>query len=207
MDAVHEDVAQLLRAPATVRAFRTMMWGYLFFLPLVGLHIDAIGWLILLLAAQGMHALWPGRRALRCIAALGLVVAAVRIAALISKAVPAPVFDVVLFTASLALAAAFLWQVSAFAVTLAERAGSRVISAQASQRRWLYALYVVLLPAAFAAGALATDLAGQLAVAGVYMLAGVVITMLVLALLANVAKMCIAAAAAPAVDGEDRSSP
>jgi hypothetical protein len=209
MDAVHEDVAQLLRSPATVRTFRAMMWGYLFFLPLVGTYFDALGWLILLLAAQGMDAVWPARRALRSIAAVGLVVAAVRIAVFISKAVSAPVFFTVLSTASLALAAAYLWQVSAFAVALAYVAGSRAVSAQAAQRRWLYALYVVLLPAAFAVGGLATDWQG-VAVAVVYMLAGVVITMLVIALLANVAKMCVAAAAASAeaaaADDEGRSA-
>lgn len=210
MDAVHEDVAQLLRSPATVRTFRAMMWGYLFFLPLVGTYFDALGWLILLLAARGMDALWPARRALRSIAAVGLVVAAVRIAVYISKAVSSPVFFTVLSTASLALAAAYLWQVSAFAVALADVAGSRAVSAQASQRRWLYALYIVLLPAAFACGPLATDWPAQLAIAVAFMLAGVIITTLVLALLANVAKMCVAAAAASAeaaaADDEGRSA-
>jgi hypothetical protein len=198
MDAVHEDVAQLLRSPATVRTFRAMMWGYLFFLPLVGTYFDALGWLILLLAAQGMDAVWPARRALLSITAVGLVVAAVRIVVFISRAVSTPVFFTVLSTASLALAAAYLWQVSAFAAVLAEEAGSRAVAAQAAQRRWLYALYVVLLPAAFACAPLATAWPGEVAIAGGYMLAGVIITTLVLALLANVAKMCIAAASADA---------
>ena len=190
-----EDFARLLRDPATPGAFRITMWGYLFFLPPISTYFDALAWLVLLLTARRMGASWPGRRALRSIAVLGLVIASVRVTVLICRAVSAPSLYVILSTASLGLAAMFLWHVCTLVTSLAHQAGKRALSAQAMQCRWLYVLYAILPSVAFAAGASMNNQLGKLVVFAAYMIASVIITTLVLAFLANVAKVCRVAAA------------
>lgn len=199
MDAVHKDVAQLLRSPATVRTFRAMMWGYLFFLPSVGTYLDAVGWLLLLTA---VHLTRPARTPLQVwVAAAGLAASVARVAIFRFPGQP-PVSYTLLYQFSLALSALMLWLQCDTAVALADAAGSRAVRAQALTRRWLYVLQaafpaIVLVTAPW----LPTGMGGIALSVGI-LLASVVITTFVLAFLANVAKMCVAAAA----DDEGRSA-
>ena len=197
--AAQGDLATLLTAPATARAFRIMMWGYLCFLPLISAYVDAAGWLALLAGLRLLRL--PRRAALGWIAAAGLLLSASRLIIYRMPKQP-PMAYTALCIISLALSAVFLWLLCDTVLSLADLAGKRVVRAQTLTRRWLYILQVVLPLLLILIVRLATTDIARLTLWAVIVLLGTAVTTLVLALLANVARMCAAAAA----DSEEHPS-
>jgi hypothetical protein len=180
-----------------------MMLGYLFFLPLISAYVDAAGWLVLLAGLRLLRL--PRRAALGRIAVAGLVLCAARMIIFRISDQP-PMSYTALCIVPLALSAVFLWLLCDAVLVLADLADSRAVRAQAQTRRWLYVLPAALPVLAMPIGRLAMTDAARLALMACVLLLGTAITTLVLALLANVAKMCSAAAAMPAPGSDEPPS-
>lgn len=178
------------------RAFRTMMWGYLFFLPVANAYLDPVGWLVLLLSPAAQQPLQPGLLRPRMLALAGLLVSLVRIGLFIGRGAVMGFGDATLRSISLLLAAAFLWQAARVIIRLGEQAGNRALPGQARARTLAYAVYAVL-PVALSAVSRRLTSGEALVVLGGYVVYGTALTTLVLALLSNAASLCRAAAVAP----------
>jgi hypothetical protein len=182
---------------AAARPFRRMTWAYLFFLPIVNTYADAAGWLFLLLLSLSLPAgpLAAGWRP-RGLVIAGLAVSCARVALFAAGVIQADLRDAALLSISLLLAAALLREVCRPLIRLSAEAGDRVLPAQARVRSLAYVVYAVL-PFSLAGVAPFMPTAAKLAVTACYLVVGTALTTLVIALFANAANLCRAAAVAP----------
>ena len=162
------------------KAFHTMMWGFLFFLPLPVPVFDALGWAILLAGLGRLPGAHPGLARLRALSGIGIAVWIVRVAALASPLPGLEKLHVGLYLATWAVMAIFARQLGSLIAELADELKADSVAAAARRQRWIPVLPFL----AITAGAIippqpsfvAFALAMAVLVAVVWMLMGLMAT-------------------------------
>lgn len=195
--------AEVMRSRSCARAFRTMMWAFLFFLPLpiplAGVRPDLVGWLLVLVALRPIVRLHPTVRSLRTPAMVGLVLWVSRLLVRHVATETQEQLSLALYLATWAVLTVFVWKVCSLVAEMAAQAGATALRSSASWRRWLCVGPFLLL-------ALGAELSGkaQLPVVFLFLLAATCVVSLLMGLMASTARMC--AQASQAVPEEEGPS-
>lgn len=188
----------------TARPLRLGLFGLVFFVMPLNAYLDPIGWAFFLGAARHLE---DGDRAPRRLAVLGLVVSAARTATLLPVGHPPAWLYGGAALASLALAAAFLWQLCGRLARAAENAGEDRLRRRALLRRRLYAAYPALPFAGTFLIPLLPQGAPRLVAGGLLLLLGAGVTMLVMGVLARGARTLAVVSGPGPGAGEEQPEP
>jgi hypothetical protein len=174
---------------AAGRLFRTLMWGYLFFLPIANIYLAGVGWVIVLLGLAQNGAVLARARMARIFAVAGLVLSCAGPVLLACRVSLPQAGEATLRSLSLLMAAAVLYEACRLIIGLAEEAGNRLLPQEARTRALAFVVYAVV-PFLLAVGRWAMTPLEALAILAAYLVAGACVITLVMALLASAANLC-----------------
>ncbi len=191
---------KLIRSATCRRAFRLMMWGFLFLMPLAvpktNVRPEVLGWVFMIVALRGIRGLHPDVGRLTKLAVAALVLSAAELAAI--RFVPESGLRLALAVhiGTAAVAVTFVWKLCVLVADMAAHAGSRAVAKDASYRPWLYLISAVVPFMALvrpAGGGV-----GSLGVAMVAVLFAVCVISMMMGLMVTTARMCAQLAATAA---------
>jgi hypothetical protein len=138
---------KLVQAGSCRKAFRTMMWAFVFFVPLPVQNVfpDVIGWILFLIAVQKVPRPHPAIGSMRLLAAFGLALWVARTVAFHSAAAGTQELYLVLYLIAWAILLLFVWKACAVIAQLADAAKADSVAQAARWRRWLCILPFVSL--------------------------------------------------------------